>query len=496
MRIVSETTEANFGGCPTCSKVHYLALINGAIVSSENISDVLDAKSRAGHAIDVDHAAISHLLHDGFVPQPRTVYRDVFAISIGFSAGVEHGRIKFQRSFPFSLERSRGDQVGSAQQLLELLATATSSACDRANNVLLLSSGLDSTALAVAAKHAGRDDLLCVTYGEPDRQSEVDLARAVCRRLGLRHQAHIVDVRSPEMPRALLTYASKVPEPCADPALIAAVSTIGAKCDGNSAILDGSGSDFYFWAPPRSLDLLKVRLGLSRLPVVRDLRRLVPFYMRHERLLSTPIEPYLLHGPWLRHCDTIDFYAESADTHRFWLNEFRAHGVTPDREARFVARAMYVGPGAHMKKTRNAALAVGATVRFPWSDSAVAAYCFHLPETHRFDRRSKKSKMLVREMLRQAIGYDDETIGKRPFLFAKQRFLQAHKAFCREQILACALWSRSIENTVERLTRMLDQGRPTENALLALLMVSLWHNHWFADRQRTVEYAPLLRQTG
>jgi asparagine synthetase B (glutamine-hydrolysing) len=492
---VSETKGASFGGCPTCSKVRYLTVISGDIVSSENIADVLDAKSRAGHAIDVDHAAISHLLHDGLVPQPRTVYRDVFAISVGFSARLERGQIKFQRSFPFALNRSRGDQVGSPQKLLDLLAAATSAACDRSNNVLLLSSGLDSTALAVAAKHAGRDNLQCVTYGEPDRRSEVELARAVCRRLGLRHEAHVVDVHSPEIPRALLNYASRVPEPCADPALIATISTIGERCDGNSTVLDGSGSDSYFWAPPRSLDLLKVRLGLSRLPAVRDLRGLVPFYMRHERLLSTPLEPYLLHGPWLRHCDSIHFYPESADTHHFWLNEFREYGATPDQEARFVARATYVGPGAHMKKTRNAALAVGAGVRFPWSDAGVAAYCFHLPENHRFDRRTRKSKILVREMLRQTIGYDDETIGKRPFLFAKRRFLQAHKAFCREQIVACALWSRSIEKVVERLAAMLDQGRPTENALLALLMVSLWHNHWFANRPRTVEYAPLLRQT-
>jgi asparagine synthetase B (glutamine-hydrolysing) len=491
---VSETQGASFGGCPTCSKVRYLAVIDGEAVSSENISDVLDAKSRAGHAIEVDHTAISHLLHDGFVPQPRTVYRDVFAISIGFSARVEQGQVKFERNFPFSLERSRGDQVGNPQTLLDLLAKATADACNRTNNVLLLSSGLDSTALAVAAKHAGRDDLQCVTYGEPDRQSEVDLARAVCRRLGLRHQAHVVDVQSPDIPRALLSYASSVPEPCADPALIATISTIGTRCDRNSAILDGSGSDFYFWAPPRSLDLLKMRLGLSRLPAVRDLRGLVPFYMRHERLLSTPLEPYLLHGPWLRHCDSLLFYPESADTHHFWLNEFRTNGATPDQEARFVARAMYVGPGAHMKKTRNASLAVGATAQFPWSNAAVSDYCFHLPETHRFDRRSRKSKILVREMLRQTIGYDDETIGKRPFLFAKRRFLQAHKAFCREQIVACSLWSSSIEKIVGRLAEMLDQGRPTENALLALLMVSLWHNHWFANRQRTVEYAPLLRQ--
>jgi asparagine synthetase B (glutamine-hydrolysing) len=492
---VSNSKGADFVGCPTCSKVRYLTLINGEIVSSECIHDVLAARSRAGRPNDIDHGAISHLLHDGFVPQPRTVYQDVFAISIGFSAKLENGRLAFQRDFPFSLEQSRGDQIPSAKSLLERLGRATSAACDRPHNVLMLSAGLDSTALVVAAKEAGRDDLHCVTYGERDRNTEVDFARAVCRRLGLRHDAHILDVTSPDIPRALLNYASHVPEPCADPALIATVSTIGAVADRDTAVLDGSGSDSYFWAPPRSLDLLKVRFGLSRLSAVRDLRALVPFYMRHERLLSTPIEPYLLHGSWLRHCDSIQFYPQSADTHLYWLNEFRAHEDMPDDEARFLTRAMYVGPGAHMKKTRNAALAVGAAARFPWTDAGVSDYCFHLPEPYRFDRRRRKSKILVREMLRQAIGYDDELIGKRPFLFAKRQFVQAHMAFCREQILACTLWSRSIEKTVGRLAKMLEHGRSTENALLALLMVSLWHNHWFAKQPRLVEYEPQLRQT-
>jgi hypothetical protein len=156
---------------------------------------------------------------------------------------------------------------------------------------------------------------------------------------------------------------------------------------------------------------------------------------------------------------------------------------------------MYVGPGAHMKKTRNAALAAGAAARFPWSDPAVADYCFHLPGRYRFDRARRKSKILVREMLRQTIGYDDELVGKRAFLFAKRRFVQAHRAFCREQILACTLWSRPIERTLDHLSKMLDLGRPTENALLALLMVSLWHNHRFASRPRAVAYQPQLRQT-
>jgi asparagine synthase (glutamine-hydrolysing) len=335
-----------------------------------------------------------------------------------------------------------------------------------------------------------------VTYGELDQHTEVDLARTVCRQLGLRHEAHVVDTTSRQIPEMLLKYASVVPEPCGDPAQIASVSAISASCDSRSVVLDGSGSDFYFWSPPRRLDLLKVQFVPGRFSGVRKMRGLLPFHASYERLLSSPIEPYLLHGAWLRHCDTRTFFPQSVDTHRFWLSEFLANGNIPDEEARFQARAMYVGPGAHMKKTRNAALSVGALAQFPWSDPKVAQYCFHLPENRRYDRAGRKSKILVREMLRQLIDYDDARVGKRPFLFGKRRFLEAQMQFCREQIAACRLWSPAVQKTIDNLTRSLAQGRPTENALLSLLMVSLWHNHWYVGGLPAVLGETQLRHAG
>jgi asparagine synthase (glutamine-hydrolysing) len=494
---VSEIKESEFSGCPTNSSMRYLTVIGGQVVSSECVRDLLVARHRAGLPVEADYAAISHLLHDGFVPQPLTVYRDVFSIGIGFTAKLEQGAITFHRRFPFRLKDSKGDQDGNPQTLLEHLAHATSSACQvRGDAILLLSAGLDSTSLAVAAKHAGHDGLRCVTYGERDQHAEVDFARAVCRQLGLRHEAHIVDIASKQVPQMLLRYAGSVPEPCGDPAQIASVSAIAASCNGNSVVLDGSGSDFYFWSPPRRLDLLKVQFSPGRFSAVRKMRSLLPFHASYERLLSSPIEPYLLHGAWLRHCDTRTFFPQSMDTHRFWLSEFLANGEIPDEEARFQARAMYVGPGAHMKKTRNAALSVGALALFPWSDAKVAQYCFHLPEAKRYDRAGRKSKILVREMLRQLIDYNDDVVGKRPFQFGKRRFLESHMQFCREQIDACTLWSPAIGKTVDDLARSLAQGRPTENALLSLLMVSLWHNLWFVGRLPGLLGETQLRQAG
>lgn len=482
-------------GSPTGANVQYVTLARGQIVSSDAICDVLAARQNAGAEIEIDHVAISHLLHDGFVPQPRTVYRNIFAISIGFTAVLRQGELEFQKKFPFELAQSRCDQEPSVRVLLDRLAQATETACNAGSGTtLLLSGGLDSTSIAIAAKELGRNDVTCVTYGEPERQSEIELAQGVCRRIGLRHEAHILDTASPRICRDLITYAGSAPEPCADPALTACISSLQAYSANNMVVLDGSGSDYYFWTPPRPFDLLKMRFGLSRLPIVSHIRQLVPVYLPYERLLSTPLEPFLLHGSWLRHCDSRRFYEESANTHEFWLKEFREQAEAPREEARYRNRAIYVGPGAHMKKIRNAALSVGAHAQFPWSDPLVADYCFNLPERNRFDRGMRKSKIIVREMLREFAGYNDGLIGKRPFLFGKRRFLENHLGFCREQILGCALWTRGIEPELEKLSRMFLQGHAIENALFALLMVSLWHNHWVNGNVRNVAQEAPLRQ--
>lgn len=479
-------------GSATCASMRYLTVIGDRLYSSQQIGDLLAARRRAGLEIEVDPAGVSHLLHDGFIPQPLTIYRDIFTVSVGFSARLHQGRLEFHRDFPFALSRSRGDREPSTEILLDHLADATASACERSSDrVLLLSAGLDSTSLALAAKVAGIDDLHCVTYGEPECFSEVEFARETCRRLGLRHDAHILDMRSAEICKDLVHYAMGAPEPCADPAQTACVASIRKHCGPGSVVLDGSGSDFYFWSPPRPLDMLKIHFGLSRLPLVQHMRSLVPVYTRHERLLSSPIEPFLLHGTWLRHCDTRRFFPQSVNTHAFWLEEYRAQEALPRREARFRNRAMYVGPGAHMKKTRNAAQAVGGRAEFPWAAPALAEYCFNLPEPSRFDH--KKSKILVRQMLKEKIDYDDALVGKRPFLFGKRRFLESQMAFCKEEILSCQLWSPEIARTTRQLSDMLQEGHPTENTLFALLMVSLWHNHWFRGALEDSLRAPELR---
>ncbi len=473
---------STLSGDPTCSELQYFSVIDNAPVISTDIRPILYARLKGNLGVSVNHTAISHLLHDGFVPQPLTVYDDVFVISTGVTAIVSDGIPRFEFDFPFTKAKSRQDSIPSADTLLALLASSTAEACEPGKSTLLmLSAGLDSTSLALAAKEAGLEDILCVTYAEDDDFEEATNARALCARLGLRHETFVLDMHSNTICDTLVSYAKLAPEPCADPALTACVAPISRHSSSSTVVLDGTGSDAYFWKPPRRLDLAKLHFGLSRLPIVGLLRGMVPMHLRHERLLSTPLELVLFSGPRLRHCDTRAFYPQSINTHRYWRDAFD-HLQYPTEEVRSNTRSTFLGPAAHMMKTRNAVMTTGAVARFPWASPPVADYCFNLPAEHRFSREQKKGKIIVREMLRKFVDYDDERIGKRVFTFGKRRFMEQNVQFCRDEVLRCSLWSPQIQLVFESLAKRFRRGYRTENALLALLMVSLWHNHWVTER--------------
>ena len=473
-----DSTSTTVSGDPTCAEPRYFSIIDGEFIVSGDILSVLRARHRRGHRIEVSPVAISHLLHDGFVAQPLTVYKDVFVVSMGMSAKLEHGRLEFYFDFPFLKPKSAQDREADPATLLRVLADATSRTCAaRPKPLLMLSAGLDSTSLALGIKEAGRDDTLCVTYSEHDDQDEATLARRLCMRLGLRHETFHLDLESDAVCGLLQRYAAVTPEPCADPALTACVAPIACHADEDTVILDGSGNDAYFWKPPRPLDLAKLRLGWNRLPGLQSLRRALPMYFRYERLLSTPLEVLLFAGPNLRHCDTRVFYPASVDTHSSWLERFNQLAI-PFDEVRSSVRSAFMGPAAHMLKARNAGMLVGALARFPWADHEVANYCFNLPADHRFDRASGRNKVIIREMLSRFVDYDAKAIGKRVFKFDKRRFIDQHLDFCRDEILTCALWQPTIERSLGALIRAFVRGARTESALLTLLMVSLWHNHW------------------
>ncbi len=121
--------------------------------------------------------------------------------------------------------------------------------------------------------------------------------------------------------------------------------------------------------------------------------------------------------------------------------------------------------------------AFGLKSRFPYADKEVIDYVFNLPRHARNDRSTGVTKILLRQMLLETIGYDADAVGKHYFSFEGERFLSDHRRFALAEITSCPLWSSEINALApKRFDQM--SGQPMlHHSLLVLFQLSAWYNH-------------------
>ena len=130
---------------------------------------------------------------------------------------------------------------------------------------MLQSGGKDSTSLAIAAAQAC-PQTTCITYLGGFEENEVESARSVARKLGLRHEALVCDpVRAYDR---YLAMVPRMPLLTADFAVMS-YSDLATEIasGGGDGILDGLGSDPYFGVPTHwQQDVLTLLARGARLP--------------------------------------------------------------------------------------------------------------------------------------------------------------------------------------------------------------------------------------
>ena len=132
--------------------------------------------------------------------------------------------------------------------------------------------------------------------------------------------------------------------------------------------------------------------------------------------------------------------------------------------------------GVHLK-AYVAAQAFGMEASLPYCDPDLVDYAFDLPVADRFDPDTGVTKILVRRMLLESIGYDAEAVGKHYFGFAGDRFLIEHRTFVLSEIAQCSLWSPEVVSLAGSWLDQLERRPLLYHSLLILFQLSGWHNH-------------------
>lgn len=235
-----------------------------------------DFSALAGHASSahsLDRVSLADLMRNAFVYPPHSVYHDVKVATTGFDPAQDlhrYATFHFDRQSCAATARPQASAVDAEvlvdtyhRLLCEAVARTTAGI---SSPWLLQSGGKDSTSMAIALAET-RPHTACLTYLGGEEENEVESARFVAKRLGLRHETLICDPS-----RAYDRYLALVPRMpllTADFALLSyadLATEIVAR--GGDGIIDALGSDPYFGVPPhwqqRMLSLLARRVRLPQ----------------------------------------------------------------------------------------------------------------------------------------------------------------------------------------------------------------------------------------
>lgn len=400
---------------------------------------VLEKYRASGNGID--HVSLADLLRNGFVYPPHTIYRDVKNIATGFTLHSEadnepHFHFAYQATSATS--RPAADSV-SDQILLrtyhQLLAHAVQRCtADVKHPWLLQSGGKDSTSLAIAIADV-RPDTTCITYLGGREENEVDSARFVAHRLGLRHEGFVCDpgraydrylAMAPRMPLltadfAMLSYADLATE-------------IGSR--QGDGIIDALGVDPYFGSPLHLRDYLIIWLAKGiRIPGAWLKQPLINRSFKLCFALGTlQMNAFERYFPGSRFSDAeVDalFGCDVSGLSRKRMETFR-----DDLEAAESAEAvrrivLVVLEAAGFAKGIYAAQATGTRLAYPYCDPQLCEWIFHRVPDNRLMGPGSLNKILMRNHIAQHFQQLPYVQAKGSFRFdvtglARQRYEQVH----------------------------------------------------------------------
>lgn len=442
---------------------------------SDTAETLLAELERRGIRPHLDPTGVSEFIHHGFVFAPRTVRQDVLELGVGdrliVSDGYGYGSTC---EWPWLGALSRQDEVASTDRLLELLVQAVRRSTGGAPATLMMSSGKDSVALALAIREAGLDEVRAVTF-ESDTGGEGADAARFAGQLGIEHRIVTLPSDAERVEQLLIRCFERSTIPCGDPTLIPfvlAASEIDHRA--GERIVDGLGNDAWMGYVPSPTETRGAARSDRWFARLRPLRGYFGPESPVSAALKNRAEWNFFGGRWLRHADSSAFYPQAVDTGKALAATCNSLDALDDVDFRSLVRGRHADHNAMIQKARVAGETFGTTPSFPFFDQDLADYYFHLPESDRFDRAGFTNKVLLRRLLRERLDYDDARLGKRVFEFDGAGFIEQYRDFILHEITGCPLWNENVRPLARGLIDRPKALRKTWPALMALFQLSGW----------------------
>jgi len=294
---------------------------------------------------EIDRQALYDYLAFRFVPQPRTIWSGITKLPPGHRLTIDlrNGSATQHRYWHVDVESAASSPKPTPGKTFEHLFLDAVRCRLEAADVpvgILLSGGLDSSAVAAAANEVGHHALMSFGIGFADggRYSELEHARTVAAHLGTRH--HDITITRQDFLDALPTVVARSDEPLADLASIPLYYVCKLAVGHVKVVLSGEGADevlagYHFDQTAASLHRLR---QASQLPL--GLLRLV------DRVAKIPALTALVNAGWAGYPAERGIFIskdwEEPALRRLW------RGRPPERDAATLLAEWYAAaPSAH-----------------------------------------------------------------------------------------------------------------------------------------------------
>ena len=397
-------------------------------------------------SMPIDRTSLADILRNAFVYPPHSILEQVKVAPCGVDPQQD---LRDAPLYRFDYGERKNPNAGSVsadtwvegyhQRLCEVLADSTAAL---RTPWLLQSGGKDSTSLAIGLAEV-RPDITCLTYLGGKEENEIDSARRVARKLGLRHE--FLTCRPGRAYDRYLALVPHMPLLSGDFALLSyADLATEIHRQGGDGVIDGIGSDIYLGMllSPRQRVMAKLARGVA-LPHWMVSNPWVARSFRLSYALGTvQMSAFERFYPGSRFTDAeVDGLLGGAYAvrSRQRLQLFQAAIAAADTaECRYRIALNVAEAGAAIAKGLYTTAALSLQPIYPYCDARLSEWIFHqVPMALRIDSRAHLNKILIRRHIsrrfRQLPYVQD---GKGSFRFdvcglAAERFDQVH-AFAKE----------------------------------------------------------------
>jgi len=462
----------------------YISPKNDFLLYSENLKKLL-SHHKVKTPLEVSDEGISFLLQSGFIPTPKTAFKNLFVLNIGDKVVINFKNNKFEllfsHSYPFFHSFRNRDLKPDIKIIFKLLINSVKKRIKTLTPIYFFhSAGKDSNIIALALSFSDLKPLVtCLTLKGYNGKDESEIAKNLAQKIGLKHKIlHLPPHISSEHIELLINYFKNIVLPCVDGVSLAYPFYTLEVDFKNSNIIDGSGSDIYMGHIPRKIEYLRQKI-YSCFKFLRPFSDQLSTENLFQKITLTRCERVGAYG--LTYKDTKKIYPKALWVFPYWEKE---DNKRKDWDY-FDIKGDIWGPNIEfdrvMRKVRNFAEVYSCNLIFPWTDEEIATYFAKLPERYLFDRKTFKNKLILRKILKDFLDLDCDKIGKFSYPFDAFGLLMKMEDHIKDEIFSCKLWNRKeIEKLYKSFLEKINKNkkyRRLKSLIVRLYLISAWFNH-------------------